>query len=122
MGKRVAVVVGGSVAGLACAHAVAGAGWDVVVLEKAAAPAGGGGTGAGLGLDPQSMETLARWIPGWGLDAATLALAVDLVSLAVARARSASEARSIGSCDLSVYGLAAEQNNGQRDEGVADAG
>jgi 2-polyprenyl-6-methoxyphenol hydroxylase-like FAD-dependent oxidoreductase len=80
--KRVAVVVGGSVAGLACAHAVAGAGWDVVVLEKAAAPApaaGGGGTGAGLGLDAQSMETLARWIPGWGLDAATLPLAVDLV-------------------------------------------
>ncbi|KAL6839432.1 hypothetical protein ACP4OV_030702 [Aristida adscensionis] len=78
MGKRVAVVVGGSVAGLACAHAVAGAGWDAVVLEKAAAPAAGGGTGAGLGLDPQSMETLARWIPGWGLDAATLPLAVDL--------------------------------------------
>ncbi|CAL5048496.1 unnamed protein product [Urochloa decumbens] len=78
MGKRVAVVVGGSVAGLACAHAVAGAGWDVVVLEKAAAPAAGGGTGAGLGLDAQSMETLARWIPRWGLDAATLPLAVDL--------------------------------------------
>jgi 2-polyprenyl-6-methoxyphenol hydroxylase-like FAD-dependent oxidoreductase len=77
MGKRVAVVVGGSVAGLACAHAVAGAGWDVVVLEKAAAPAAGGGTGAGLGLDAQSMETLARWIPGWE---ATLPLAVDLVS------------------------------------------
>ncbi|CAN6220908.1 unnamed protein product [Urochloa humidicola] len=78
MGKRVAVVVGGSVAGLACAHAVAGAGWDVVVLEKAAAPAAGGGTGAGLGLDAQSMETLAGWIPGWDLDAATLPLAVDL--------------------------------------------
>ncbi|KAL6602938.1 hypothetical protein ACP70R_043299 [Stipagrostis hirtigluma subsp. patula] len=78
MGKRVAVVVGGSVAGLACAHAVAGAGWDAVVLEKAAAAAAGGGTGAGLGLDAQSMETLARWIPGWGLDAATLPLAVDL--------------------------------------------
>lgn len=78
MGKRVAVVVGGSVAGLACAHAVAGAGWELVVLEKAAAPAAGNGTGAGLGLDPQSMETLSRWIPGWGTDAATLPLAVDL--------------------------------------------
>lgn len=78
MGERVAVVVGGSVAGLACAHAVAGAGWKAVVLEKAAGPAAGGGTGAGLGLDAQSMETLARWIPGWGLDAATLPLAVDL--------------------------------------------
>ncbi|CAN6201211.1 unnamed protein product [Urochloa humidicola] len=78
MGKRVAVVVGGSVAGLACAHAAAGAGWDVVVLEKAAAPVAGGGTGAGLGLDAQSMETLARWIPGWDLDAATLPLVVDL--------------------------------------------
>lgn len=82
MGERVAVVVGGSVAGLACAHAVAGAGWKAVVLDKAAGPAAGGGTGAGLGLDAQSMETLARWIPGWGLDAATLPLAVDLVSLA----------------------------------------
>ncbi|KAL5224694.1 hypothetical protein ABZP36_011333 [Zizania latifolia] len=78
MGKRVAVVVGGSVAGLACAHAVAEAGWEVVVVEKAAVPAGGNGTGAGLGLDAQSMEVLARWIPGWGLDAATLPLAVDL--------------------------------------------
>ncbi|CAM0910145.1 unnamed protein product [Alopecurus aequalis] len=78
MGKRVAVVVGGSVAGLACAHAAAEAGWKAVVLEKAAGPAAGGGTGAGLGLDAQSMETLARWIPGWGLDAATLPLAVDL--------------------------------------------
>uniref|UniRef100_A0ACD5WS41 Uncharacterized protein n=1 Tax=Avena sativa TaxID=4498 RepID=A0ACD5WS41_AVESA len=78
MGERVAVVVGGSVAGLACAHAAAEAGWKAVVLEKAAGPAAGGGTGAGLGLDAQSMETLARWIPRWGLDAATLPLAVDL--------------------------------------------
>ncbi|KAM0923112.1 hypothetical protein ACQ4PT_005687 [Festuca glaucescens] len=78
MDRRVAVVVGGSVAGLACAHAAAEAGWKAVVLEKAAGPAAGGGTGAGLGLDAQSMETLARWIPGWGLDAATLPLAVDL--------------------------------------------
>ncbi|KAF0903476.1 hypothetical protein E2562_027887 [Oryza meyeriana var. granulata] len=78
MGKRVAVVVGGSVAGLACAHAVAKAGWEAVVVEKAAAPATGSGTGAGLGLDAQSMETLARWVPRWGLDAATLPLAVDL--------------------------------------------
>ena len=80
MGKGVAVVVGGSVAGLACGHAVAGAGWVVVVLEKALAPATGGGTGAGLGLDAQSTETLARWIPGWDLDATMLSLAVDLVS------------------------------------------
>ncbi|XP_047074213.1 aurachin C monooxygenase/isomerase [Lolium rigidum] len=78
MAERVAVVVGGSVAGLACAHAAAGAGWKAVVLEKAAGPAAGGGTGAGLGLDAQSMETLARWIPGWGLNATTLPLTVDL--------------------------------------------
>jgi 2-polyprenyl-6-methoxyphenol hydroxylase-like FAD-dependent oxidoreductase len=77
VGKRVAVVVGGSVAGLACAHAVAEAGWEAVVVEKAAAPGAGSGTGAGLGLDAQSMEALARWIPG-RLDAATLPLAVDL--------------------------------------------
>ena len=80
MVKRVAVVVGGSVAGLACAHAVADAGWELIVLEKAPAPAAGSGTGAGLGLDAQSMETLSRWIPGCGIDAATLPLAVDLVS------------------------------------------
>ena len=83
MSKMVAVVVGGSVAGLACAHAAAEAGWKAVVVEKAAGPEAGGGTGAGLGLDAQSMEALARWIPGWGLDAATLPLAVDLVSASV---------------------------------------
>lgn len=58
-------MVGGSGAGLACAHAVA----EAVVVEKAAAAAAGGGTGA---------ETLSRWVPGWGIDAATLPLAVDL--------------------------------------------
>ncbi|CAL5039220.1 unnamed protein product [Urochloa decumbens] len=100
MGKKVAVVVGGSVAGLACAHAAAGAGWDVVVLEKAAAAAAGGGTGAGLGLDAQSMETLASWIPGWGLDTATLPLAVDLVIPAAAVF--AVRLRSVGICELSV--------------------
>lgn len=101
MGKMVAVVVGGSVAGLVCAHAVAGAGWEVVVLEKAAAPAAGSGTGAGLGLDPQSMETLSRWIPGWGIDADTLPIAVDLVSPTVlSRSPTLALVRSIASCKL----------------------
>jgi hypothetical protein len=103
MGKGLTVVVGGSVAGLACAHAVAAAGWDAVVLEKAAAPAAGGGTGAGLGLDPQSMETLARWIPGWGLDDAMLPLAVDLVSLSSSPNRPCSPRILVGRSGGEIY-------------------
>jgi 2-polyprenyl-6-methoxyphenol hydroxylase-like FAD-dependent oxidoreductase len=51
MGKGSAVVVGGSMAGLACAHATATVGWNAVVLEKAATPAAKGSMSTGLGLD-----------------------------------------------------------------------
>jgi 2-polyprenyl-6-methoxyphenol hydroxylase-like FAD-dependent oxidoreductase len=51
MGKGSAIVVGGSMAGLACAHATATVGWNAVVLEKAATPAAKGSMSTGLGLD-----------------------------------------------------------------------
>jgi 2-polyprenyl-6-methoxyphenol hydroxylase-like FAD-dependent oxidoreductase len=51
MGKALAVVVGGSMAGLACAHATTTAGWNAVVLEKAVMPAARGSMSTGLGLD-----------------------------------------------------------------------
>ncbi|MQM17933.1 hypothetical protein Taro_050915 [Colocasia esculenta] len=73
-----AVVVGGSIAGLCCAHALLSACWDVTVVEKAGAAASGSPTGAGLGLDRQARELLRRWIPPDLLENATLPLSVDL--------------------------------------------
>ncbi|OWM86668.1 hypothetical protein CDL15_Pgr015703 [Punica granatum] len=43
-----AVVVGGSIAGVSCAHTLALAGWDVVVLEKLRGPPTGSSTGVGV--------------------------------------------------------------------------
>lgn len=57
-----AVIVGGSIAGLACAKAISLAGWDVVVLEKSISPPKGLPTGAGIGLDPLSRRLIASWI------------------------------------------------------------
>ncbi|KAF8370206.1 hypothetical protein HHK36_031758 [Tetracentron sinense] len=62
-----AVVVGGSIAGVSCAHALIAAGWDVVVLEKSCAPPTrcptGAGLGlAGLGLDPLSRKFIDSWL------------------------------------------------------------
>ncbi|KAL3844117.1 hypothetical protein ACJIZ3_001520 [Penstemon smallii] len=57
-----AVVVGGSIAGICCAHALIAAGWDVVVLEKTPSPPTGCATGAGLGLDPLSQKLIQSWI------------------------------------------------------------
>ncbi|CAI9094463.1 OLC1v1030208C1 [Oldenlandia corymbosa var. corymbosa] len=57
-----AVVVGGSIAGISCAHALIEAGWDVVVLEKTCAPPTGSPTGAGLGLDPLSLTIIQAWL------------------------------------------------------------
>ncbi|XP_068648872.1 uncharacterized protein [Aristolochia californica] len=76
--KPKAVVVGGSIAGLSCAHALISAGWDVVVLEKTEAPPTGSPTGAGLGLDPLACRFLHSWLPQPQilLDA-TLPLAID---------------------------------------------
>ncbi|XP_058200963.1 FAD-dependent monooxygenase atmM isoform X2 [Rhododendron vialii] len=60
--KGKAVVVGGSIAGLSCAHALIAAGWEVVVIEKSSGPPTGSPTGAGLGLDPLSQELIASWL------------------------------------------------------------
>ncbi|XP_077211604.1 FAD-dependent monooxygenase sdgC-like [Tasmannia lanceolata] len=64
MEKRIrkGVVVGGSIAGVSCAHALMVAGWDVVVVEKSCAPQTGSPTGAGLGLDPQARQFLQSWL------------------------------------------------------------
>ncbi|XP_073285325.1 uncharacterized protein [Primulina huaijiensis] len=60
--KAKAVVVGGSIAGISCAHALIAAGWEVVVLEKTSSPRTGCATGAGLGLDLLSQTLLESWI------------------------------------------------------------
>ncbi|KAH6783721.1 oxidoreductase family protein [Perilla frutescens var. hirtella] len=60
--KGKVVVVGGSIAGLSCAHALIAAGWEVVVLEKTSSPATGCATGAGLGLDPLAQKLINSWL------------------------------------------------------------
>lgn len=63
-GKRApkAIVVGGSIAGLSCAHALIGAGWDVTVIEKTMSAPTGSPSGAGLSLEPQAIEVVNRWL------------------------------------------------------------
>ncbi|CAN1828168.1 3-hydroxybenzoate 6-hydroxylase [Linum perenne] len=51
-----AIIVGGSIAGICCAHSLLLAGWQVTVVEKTPAPPTASSTGAGLGLDPQSLS------------------------------------------------------------------
>lgn len=60
--KGKAVVVGGSIAGVSCAHALILAGWEVVVLEKTCATPTGSPTGAGLGLDPLAQKLIESWL------------------------------------------------------------
>lgn len=80
--KGKAVVVGGSIAGLSCAHALIAAGWGVVVLEKTSCPATGCGTGAGLGLDPLAQNIIKSWLDRPHLlDLSTLPLTIDQVSI-----------------------------------------
>ncbi|OWM86671.1 hypothetical protein CDL15_Pgr015706 [Punica granatum] len=57
-----AVVVGGSIAGVSCAHALALAGWDVIVLEKSRRPPTGSPTGAGVGIDPLTQQIIGSWL------------------------------------------------------------
>ncbi|KAL0905797.1 hypothetical protein M5K25_024236 [Dendrobium thyrsiflorum] len=57
-----ALVVGGSIAGLSCAHALIAAGWDVRVIEKSLSPPSSSPTGAGLSLDPQAREIVSSWL------------------------------------------------------------
>ncbi|KAL8063494.1 hypothetical protein ABFX02_01G029600 [Erythranthe guttata] len=76
--KGKAVVVGGSIAGLSCAHALIAAGWQVVVLEKTSSPPTGCATGAGLGLDPLAQKLINSWLKEPQiLDCATLPLTID---------------------------------------------
>lgn len=55
------MVVGGSIAGISCAHALLAAGWDVVVLEKTSSPPNSCATGAGVGLDTVSVKLIEQW-------------------------------------------------------------
>lgn len=78
--KPKAVIVGGSIAGVSCAHAITLAGWHVVVLEKTCAPPAGSPTGAGLGLDPLAQRLIESWLgdPD-SLRRATVPLTIDQV-------------------------------------------
>lgn len=78
--KKKAVVVGGSIAGISCAHALIAAGWDVVVLEKTCSPPTGSATGAGLGLDPLAQKIIQSWLQQPQLlQMTTLPLEIDQV-------------------------------------------
>ncbi|XP_031373807.1 uncharacterized protein LOC116188525 isoform X2 [Punica granatum] len=73
-----AVIVGGSIAGLSCAHALRLAGWEAVVLEKSGEPPNKSPTGAGLGLDPTARQFIESWINQPELlDHLTLPLSID---------------------------------------------
>ncbi|KAH7839811.1 hypothetical protein Vadar_009137 [Vaccinium darrowii] len=76
--KGKAVVVGGSIAGISCAHALIKAGWEVVVIEKSSGPPTGSPTGAGLGLDPLSQKLIESWLGHPNLlHTSTLPLSID---------------------------------------------
>lgn len=80
--KPKAVIVGGSIAGVSCAHTLILAGWDVLVVEKSYAPPTGSPTGAGLGLDPLSLRLIQSWIKDPDLPhKATLPLTIDQVQI-----------------------------------------
>lgn len=61
--KPKAIIAGGSIAGISCAHALVAVGWDVVVLEKTISPPDGSPTGAGVGVDPLTTKIIASWLP-----------------------------------------------------------
>lgn len=76
-----AIIVGGSIAGVSCAHSLTLAGWDVLVLEKSSEPPARSPTGAGLGLDPQARAIIKSWLPHPHLlDETTLPLSIDQVN------------------------------------------
>jgi len=76
--KKRVVVVGGSIAGLSCAHALLRSSqWlEVVVFEKALSVTA---AGAGLGLDTGACDALREWGLGDALEASTLPLSVEEV-------------------------------------------
>ncbi|WCJ30211.1 FAD/NAD(P)-binding oxidoreductase family protein [Euphorbia peplus] len=76
--KAKAIIVGGSIAGLSCAHALIIAGWEVVVIEKSTSPPTGSPTGAGIGIDTLSQHIIQSWISDHQLlQDATLPLNID---------------------------------------------
>ncbi|MBA0753872.1 hypothetical protein Gogos_020586, partial [Gossypium gossypioides] len=76
--KSKVIIVGGSIAGVSCAHALTSIGWQVVVIEKTAAPPTGSPTGAGLGLDSLAQMLITSWIANPHLlQHATLPLTID---------------------------------------------
>ncbi|KAK6273147.1 hypothetical protein POUND7_010230 [Theobroma cacao] len=76
--KAKAIIVGGSIAGVSCAHALTSAGWEVVVLEKTRTAPTGSPTGAGLGLDPTAQQLIGSWLGHPQLlQQATLPLTID---------------------------------------------
>ena len=78
--KPKAVVVGGSIAGVSCAHTLISAGWDVVVLEKTCEPIKRSPTGAGFGLDPLAQRLIRSWLDDPELlYSSTLPLTIDMV-------------------------------------------
>lgn len=80
--RRRVVVVGGSIAGLSCAHALRKAGWlEVVVFERARSVTA---AGAGLGLDTQACEALQQWGVGDALRNRSLPLEMEEVGCAIA--------------------------------------
>ena len=78
--KRRVVVVGGSIAGLSCAHSLLRSSeWlEVVVFEKARSVSA---AGAGLGLDSRACDALRAWGLGDALEASSLPLSMEEVSL-----------------------------------------
>jgi 2-polyprenyl-6-methoxyphenol hydroxylase-like FAD-dependent oxidoreductase len=77
--KLRAVVVGGSIAGLSCAHALLRgcSPWlEVVVYERALSVTA---AGAGLGLDPAACDALRDWGLGDALAASSLPLSMEEV-------------------------------------------
>ncbi|KAF5192429.1 Aurachin C monooxygenase/isomerase [Thalictrum thalictroides] len=78
--KAKAIVVGGSIGGVSCAHALIRAGLDVIVIEKTcAAPSVSSLTGAGLGIDPQAHKYIQSWLSQPQLlNKSTLPLTIDL--------------------------------------------
>ncbi|CAI9784814.1 unnamed protein product [Fraxinus pennsylvanica] len=76
--KAKAVVVGGSIAGISCTHALIAAGWDVVVIEKTPSPPTSSATGAGLGIDLLSQKLVQSWLnQPQALEHYTLPLTID---------------------------------------------
>ncbi|XP_024403064.1 uncharacterized protein [Physcomitrium patens] len=72
--KRV-VVVGGSIAGLCCAHSLLRSEWlEVLVFERARSVTA---AGAGLGVGPRACDALRSWGLGDALESSSLPLSME---------------------------------------------